>query len=316
MPANLRLTWRLQRFELVVLVGVCLALAAGCAVVAWQLGGAQAELEACYRGAPDSAAAGWPCRAIDGRVNQLTNISMILTGIATAAPFLVGIFLGAPLVAREIERRTSSLAWSLSPSRGKWLALRALPLMGTVLVVLLILGQASETVIMATPPGEIDFRHFAMHGPLLAVRGLAVLGIGLLIGTILGRSLPAILVAGFVTVAIFTGLHLVRYELMRAEAVWVDPQQGGWSITYVHESGFRADDTGEIMGFEEAFERYPEVFAEEQGDQIPPGTAMVFRVNPPEQYPGFVLREAAALAAIGAATGGLTLAVVRVRRPT
>lgn len=311
MLASLKLAWRLQRFELVVVVGVCLALAIGCAVVAWQLGVATREGEACYATAPDSVA----CRAFDGRVNQLTNIGAMLTGIATAAPFLVGIFLGAPIVAREVERRTTSLAWSLSLSRGHWLALRALPIIGVAGAVLLLLGQASEAAILATPPGEIDMRHFGMHGPLLAFRGLAVLGIGLLVGLILGRSLPAILVTGLVAVAVLMGLHFVRYELMRVEAVWVDPQAEGWSFNYVHQSGFREDESGNIMGFEEAFERYPEVFADEQGDQIPPGTTMVYLVNPPEQYASFVLREAAALAGLATVAGGLSVVLLRGRRP-
>lgn len=310
MLASLRLAWRLQRFELAVIVGVCLALAVGCAVVASQLGAATTEGEVCYRTAPDSAA----CRAIDGRVNQLTNIGAMLTGIATAAPFLVGIFLGAPIVAREVERRTTSLAWSLSLSRGKWLTVRALPIIGIAGAILLLLGQASEAAILATPPGEIDMRHFGMHGPLLAFRGLAVLGIGLLVGMILGRSLPAILVTGLVTVAVFMGLHFVRYELMRAEAEWVDPQAEGWSFNYVHQSGFREDDSGDIIDFEEAFERYPEVFADEQGDQIPPGTTMVFLVNPPGQYASFVAREAAALAGLGIVAGGLSVVLLRGRR--
>jgi hypothetical protein len=312
---GLPLTWRLQRFELVVLLGGCLALASVMAVIAWQLGATQTALEACYRDAPDSAVTGWPCRAFDERAAQLSSIVTVLTGIGTVVPFLVGIFLGAPLVAREIERGTAALAWSLSPFRSTWLIGRVLPVIVLVALALVVLGQAAEAALLAAPPGEIDFRHFAMHGPLLAIRGLAVYAIGLAIGAVLGRPLPAILAAGAVTVAVLVGLHLVRYGQMRAEAVWVDPSASAGWLSYVHESGFRFDDSGELMGFDEAFERFPEVFADEQGDQIPPGTTMVFRVNPPSQYAGFVLGEGVALATIAVAATGLSLAVVRVRRP-
>jgi hypothetical protein len=310
-----RLAWRLQRFELTVLVGACLALTIGGALVAWQLGNAGAELATCYRTSPDSGAADWPCRAIDGWVIQLSGVGTLLTGLGTVAPFLMGVFLGAPIVAREIEHRTAPIAWSLAPSRRGWLMGRILPVAGIVALALLALGQASEAVLLATPPGEIDARHLGMHGPILAVRGLTVLAVGFAIGTILGRSLPAILLTGLVTAAVFVGIHVGRYEVMRAEAAWIDPQQGGWSYNYVHESGFRSDETGEIIGFEEAFERYPDVFAEEQGDQIPPGMTMVYRVNPPDQYPSFVVREAGVTAVLGVAAGGLSLALVRRRRP-
>lgn len=312
----LRLAWRLQRFELFILLGGCVALAAVMVIVAWQLDAARTALEACYRDASDSAAASWPCRSFDAHVSQLTNVVTVLTGIGTAAPFLVGIFLGTPLVAREIEHGTAALAWSLSPSRAAWLLGRLLPVVALVAVALLILGQAAENALLAAQPGQLDFRQFAMHGPLIAIRGLAVFGIGLVVGAVIGRSLLAILVTGVVTAAAFVGLQFVRFELMRAEAVWVDPSAtSGW-LSYVHESAFRFEDTGELMSFEEAFEQYPEVFADEQGDQIPPGTTMVYRVNPPEQYPGFVLRESLALGAISVLSVSAAVAIVGSRRPS
>src|SRR6185312_4340199 len=39
-------------------------------------------------------------------------------------PALLGIFWGAPLVAREIERGTFRLAWTQSVSRRRWLAIK------------------------------------------------------------------------------------------------------------------------------------------------------------------------------------------------
>ena len=34
--------------------------------------------------------------------------------------YAVGLFLGVPIVARELERGTVRLAWSLAPSRWRW----------------------------------------------------------------------------------------------------------------------------------------------------------------------------------------------------
>jgi len=40
-------------------------------------------------------------------------------------PALIGLFWGAPLVARELETGTHRLVWNQTVSRGRWLAVRA-----------------------------------------------------------------------------------------------------------------------------------------------------------------------------------------------
>ena len=64
-----------------------------------------------------------------------------LLGIALIlfAPAIIGIFWGAPLIAREVETRTSVLAWTQSISRTRWLAVKlgltGLPAMAVTLVI-------------------------------------------------------------------------------------------------------------------------------------------------------------------------------------
>ena len=55
--------------------------------------------------------------------------------IFALVPILVGIFLGAPLVARELERGTFRLVWTQSVTRLRWLLVKA----GWQLVVILVL---------------------------------------------------------------------------------------------------------------------------------------------------------------------------------
>jgi len=45
-------------------------------------------------------------------------------GLLLAAPALVGVFWGAPLVTREIEAGTFRLAWTQSVTRARWLAVK------------------------------------------------------------------------------------------------------------------------------------------------------------------------------------------------
>ena len=39
-----------------------------------------------------------------------------------AVAYVIGAFLGVPIVGRELERGTTRLAWSLAPSRWRWFA--------------------------------------------------------------------------------------------------------------------------------------------------------------------------------------------------
>lgn len=313
MLAFVRLAWRLQRWEVAVLIGGSLLLAAAAGFVAWQTSVTDAGLEACYAdasGAPLSAS----CQSLVDWGNLWTGLGPTLVGATTVVPLIVGILLGAPLVAREIEKRTAPLAWSLSLSRARWLAGRTLPLVIAIAIALLLLGQASEVLIQATPPGELGFPYFAMHGPLVAVRGIAIFSIGMVAGLLMGRVLPAILVTGVVVIGLILGLTLARDQLMRAEATWVPGSENAFSGVMIYDSAFTEDATGELVTFDEAYSRFPEVFGP-AGSGMPPGMTQVYFAAPPELYPLFVAREIGALALVSVLVGGLALWVIKWRRP-
>jgi hypothetical protein len=312
MRATLRLTWRMQRWELAFLIGGSLLVAAAIALAAWQTSMTQSGLAACYsRGSVPLSAS---CASLVQWSSVLGIVDPILMGTTTLAPFVVGILLGAPLLSREIERRTAPMAWSLSLSRPRWLAGRTLPLLVAIGIALLVLGQASEALIRATPPGELGFQHFAMHGPLIAMRGIAVFGIGVVVGLLMGRVLPAILVTGLVVIALFVGLELERDQLMRAEAAWVDAGSFDFSGVMVYDQAFIDNATGAIVTFDEASRRFPDVFGP-TGSYRPPGMTQVYLTTPPSRYPVFVARGIGALALAGVLMGALALWVIRWRRP-
>jgi hypothetical protein len=310
----LRLSWRMQRWELIFLVGGALLIAAAAAIVAWQIPIAYANAMACIeRAGTDSAQAA--CRSEFDWANLLGGASTFLRAAVTVVPFAVGILLGAPLVAGEIEKRTASVAWSLSPSRTWWLAGRALPILVAVVIALLLLGQASEAMILATPDAELGFPTYAMHGPLVAARGLATFGLGVVVGLIMGRVLPAILVTGLLSIALLGALQIGREQLMHAEATWVKADEDGLSdFIMVYDQAFFDDATGELVTYDEASARFPEVFGPE-GSWMPPGMTPAYLTTPRERYPVFVAREMAALLAVTVLAGGAGLWVVRWRRP-
>ena len=313
MGTFLRLTWRLQRWEIAVLIGGSLLFAGITALAAWQTSLTGADLQACYSttsGGPPSSA----CQALIERGNFLSKVDPILEGATTVVPFIVGILLGAPLVAREIEKRTSSIAWSLSLSRTRWLALRALPILIAVGVALLLVGQASEALITATPSGTLGFPVFAMHGPVVAARGVAVFCIGVLVGLLMGRTLPAILMTGVAAIALVLALTLGRGALMRAEAVWIPSDSADFSGVLVYDTAYRDDATGKMLSYDEALRSFPEAFGP-TGSGIPPGMSQLYLTAPPDLYSLYVLREIGALGAVTVLALAGSVWVLRFRRP-
>lgn len=310
----LGLAWRLQRWELVFLVGGALLIAGAAAFVAWEIPIAHDHAMACVaRVGADSPQTA--CRSEIDWAGYLAGASTLLQRAVTVVPFAVGILLGAPLVASEIEKRTAAMAWSLSASRTRWFLGRTLPVLVAIAIALLLLGQASEAMILAAPDAELGFPKYAMHGPLVAARGVATFGLGVVIGLVMGRVLPAILVTGLLSIALLGALQIGRDQLMRAEATWVEADEDGMSdFTIVYDQAFRDAATGELVRYEEASVRFPEVFGE-NGSWMPPGMTQVFSTTPRERYPLFVVREMAALLVVTALAGGAGLWVARWRRP-
>jgi hypothetical protein len=315
-PVAWRLMWRQQRWELTILTGGSLLVAVAMAFVAWQIGVTADGVTACSVGATSYADLTPACRSLVDWGNVWTAATPIFIGVATVAPFFVGLFLGAPLVSREIEKRTAPMAWSLSLSRHGWLLGRVLPLAVVIAIALLLLGQASTVLQDAAYPDGRGFMDYGSRGPIIAARGLAIFGIGVVVGLVSGRMLPAILVTGMVAIAVFGAIEYGRNQLLRAEATWiqVEEENGLSQIAMVYDSAFVDDATGERVTYEQAYERFPEEFGP-TGTGFPPGMTMAYLTTPPDDYRFFIARESAVLIGVFVLAGGLALLMVRSRRP-
>ncbi len=142
-----------------------------------------------------------------------------LLGIALilVAPAIIGIFWGAPLIARELETRTFTLAWNQSITRTRWLAVK---LMLTGLAAMAVTEALSLMYAWwADPIGKaIDFGGstslftggrfsslvFATHG--IAPLGYAAFAfaLGTAAGALIRRTVPAMAV----TLAIFAAAQV------------------------------------------------------------------------------------------------------------
>ena len=307
----------MQRFELRFLLGGTLLLVIAALALAWQIRVARGEEMECYRTAPPPVEGSQTeiCPAFGPRLELLETGAAFAHIGTTVTPFLLGLFLGIPIVAREVEQRTASLAWSLSRSRRRWLLQRAAPILIVVAVASLAAGVAGEVLTHAMPSSEgaeIGFTDYGMRGPLLAVRGVAVFGIALALGTLVPRQLPALLLAGALTLGLFVGVQLFMQDLMRREAVPMtseEQQQGATQMIF--DSALRVDATGELISYDDYYRDHPE--AMQAG--FPPGVTPMEYAVPGSRYGDFVLRESAILGAVALLAFGTTALVVSRRRP-
>jgi hypothetical protein len=132
--------------------------------------------------------------------------------LVLVAPGLIGMFWGAPLVAREFEEGTFRLAWTQSVTRTRWMAVK-LAVVG--LASIAAAGLLSLVVTWwSSPLDRADLNQFATFDQ----RGIAPIGyaafaftLGVLAGALIRRTLPAM----FVTLAVFIAVRLTEFSWLR-----------------------------------------------------------------------------------------------------
>ncbi len=106
-------TWRAHRFALSGLASLLSALAVGMWIVGRQLHHAYAAATACH---PASSLA---CEELIGSFNG-TGHFLASGYVLQAVPALIGAFIGAPLLARELETGTFRYAWTQGFGPWRW----------------------------------------------------------------------------------------------------------------------------------------------------------------------------------------------------
>lgn len=212
------LSFRLNRWEVLASAAGVAILSAAMLWFAWQL----RVLAATDPGCVDPTAYAPGCTQLAQRFYELSSKAEWLSYFSWGAPFGMGLVLGVPLVSREVEHRTAGMAWTLSRSRAWWLARRAAFLVLALVVLLLVVAVVGEVLASAQMPSlhlDRDFAWYGRRGGLIVVRGLASLAIGVLLGAMLGRVMPALLVAGFASVLVFSAISLGMDRWMEGDAI-------------------------------------------------------------------------------------------------
>jgi hypothetical protein len=305
----MRLAWRLSRAELLFAMVLCGGLSAAAMWLALDM---RAQLAGC--GTPSAAEACgfvYPFQESHGQAVQL--LQMVIGFV----PYGLGLILGVPLVAREVEQRTALIAWPLAKSRVRWLAWRALPIVVVGLLLVGVLAFAAEQMSQAyLPKSDLGYLLFGTRGVPLVVRGLVAIVLGIALGALSGRLLPALLVGIGLCVALSVAFDTVRdrwlpsVELAAAES----PFEGGNPMTTA--VLYRLPD-GTIIGNEEGEAMIEAAWEANDYQEPDPATLPqeVFYGIGADRYADVVVRESLAMAVLTAVLAGAAALVVRRRRP-
>ena len=310
------LSSRLHRWEILAAAAGVAILSAAMLWFAWQL----RTLAATDPGCVDPAAYAPGCSQLGQRFYELGSKAEWLSYLSWLAPFAMGLVLGVPLVSREVEHRTAGLAWTMSRSRTGWLAGRAAFLILVMFVLLIVVAVVGETLASATMPAQHldrDFAWYGRRGALIVVRGLASLGIGVLIGAWLGRVLPALLVAVFASVLVFSAISVGMDRWIEGDAIlqkFHADRAGGRQLAerILLPSG-ELIDYGELQRRGLAYEVIQDDLLWAKPEDIGHMDRLIgydrYLVVPGSRYPQIVLRESAA---VGGAAVLFALAIILV----
>jgi hypothetical protein len=132
--------------------------------------------------------------------------------LVVVVPGIIGVFWGAPLVARELDAGTFRQAWTQSITRSRWLAVK----LGVLGLASMAAGGLFSLLVTwwSSPLDQVKMSPFATFDE----RGLVPVGyaafalaLGVTIGVLIRRTLPAMAT----TLAVFVGVRVVLKAWMR-----------------------------------------------------------------------------------------------------
>jgi hypothetical protein len=139
-------------------------------------------------------------------------------GVVYAVPAIIGVFWGAPLIARELEAGTHRLVWNQSVTRGRWLAAK---LVGVGLASMAAAGLLSLMVTWWASPIDKASQH-RLTPDIFGARGVVPIGyaafafaLGVTIGVLVRRTVPAmgvtlaVVIAAQIAMPLWVRAHLI-----------------------------------------------------------------------------------------------------------
>lgn len=323
MRTTVRLMVKSLRFEIVAMSVAVIVLGCVALYLAWRLGQVGIPHECLYSNSPFGeqydATLDATCQAARDRFYELVNSAGEVLAMTVLIPCVAGLLIGVPLVARELESGTASLAWTLSRSRRSWYLRRVIPLAAIVGLALLL--PAAATVIMqgARQP-DVDpwasFSDGSLRGPAVLFRGLLALGVGVLAGAVVGRQLPAVIIGGLLAILLISvvPIGVQAYSVSLGEWRTAERTTSG-DLTL--DVGYRDKATGAFVDWDTAYGGAPTLPDGNQDETwLQAHFEQVVLVVPGWRYPEVTGVESAAFGGLAIVTLGLGGLVVSRRRPS
>jgi hypothetical protein len=209
-------TWRQFRTQAWITVGGLVILAVVLAISGHQLADLyQANVGDCHSGC-GNAIDNFMSDARNSVADKLYNYS---AAIMYAVPGLIGIFWGAPLIARELETGTYRLAFNQSVTRTRWLATKLAIIAASTVATMGLLSWA-----ITAWAHHIDHAKADRLAPLVyGTRGIVPIGyalfafaLGVTIGMLIRRTVPAMAATLALYVGAVASMPFLRGHLLPA----------------------------------------------------------------------------------------------------
>jgi hypothetical protein len=236
-----RMAWVTWRQHRIALAGVAVFLGA-LALCVWRVG---VGLHRAYAAAAACHPASSPiCDQLQTRFGGMD--TLLANGyVVQAVPALIGAFVGAPLLARELETGTFRYAWTQGFGRWRWTLAKLVPLAVVVAAAaeaLTVLFSwyyrpyfAAGNSALYLPETSPLANLFVLHGVAFAAWTLTAFAIGALAGMLIRRVVPAIAatLAVYAGLAFAEGLNLRQHYLAPLVARNLfNPPASAWIISH------------------------------------------------------------------------------------
>jgi hypothetical protein len=235
----IRLTWRQFRLQAAVTFAALAALAIVLAITGSHLAHLYDTSGIATCKAPSN------CGALDSTfLSHYRLLQNLLGPLLLAVPALLGIFWGAPLVARELEAGTYRLAWTQSVTRTRWFAVKA-GLIG--LASIAVAGLFSLMITWwASPIDRVNTNRFTEG--VFDARGVVAIGyaafafaLGLTAGIVIRRTVPAMAT----TLVAFVGARLAMTYWIRPHLI--SPSHASAGFASASNLGFEVNGSSGVL---------------------------------------------------------------------
>lgn len=199
--------WRQHRIQLQIAAAALAAFAVLLVVTGIQMASQ-------YEDALRTCASTGTCGTLANNLTLGDPILFTMVTLTVAVPALLGLFWGAPLIARELEAGTGEYVWMQSITRRHWLTAKTSGLLLATFVCAS--GIAALVTWWSSPNNALQLNRF--EPSQFDIQGIVPIGyalfaaaLGLCAGAVLRRTLPALAV----TLAVFAAVRIVTENYLR-----------------------------------------------------------------------------------------------------